>query len=1083
MKKLTKLLLTNWYNYQFQIVDFDTINFITGKTGSGKSTIIDAMQLVLYGDTRGTYFNKAANQKSNRDLKGYLYCDIGDDGDVGTKYKRDKEVFSTHVALEFFDDKSGKYNVFLFVADCQKDLSISYKWFVVTDTQIPSSGYIQDSTPMSISALRRYFDSKKINYSIYDTNVAYQKELYARMGYVGERYNTLLRKAVPFAQVDNIASFITENICSIDNDKIDIEKMAEDIRSYRSLEEAAELANKKIQSLERIEEKVISYNETKNEERIYEYVIKNALLNELKVQLDELNREYTAKIKEKDKLSLKRSSLLSSIDDLTQKKDSLNQEKYANDSFKRHEELKKELSFVKEEIQRIEFDYNAKVGQIRSVASKWIDFIVNNSIKQSPEYTYQAKDLDVLNAFDFNVDALKKELDGFYDFYIRQMHNKERNLESLNNELDSLRSTIKELESGIKPYPRKVQNLINLIKENLNITPMVFADEVDLKNEDDRSFIEAYLADRRFTLFVPGEYEDRALELASSVDGPVSIACFDNEVASNAKPNSLFNLLMFSDARIESYGKMLLSDVVLCDNPSQDNSLSRDLTLIENGALWRLDPEKASSPFIGKKSIELILNEKRRKADDIEEMISCLNDDIAVYRKFLTEDKIISLDRENLIKNSFEEYKHLDVLENKMNVLEKELSSLDMDYINKLDREISHISDEIKKKKQEESFISSQIEEINPLIWRLENEMPSVKEEITTLDSFIKENYEESWIQEVGDAKYQEILSRDSSASSRALSERYSPRLVAIKNKLERYKQEIESDHAVYNSKYHASYDIHDLTNAKYNEELIKLKDNDLPEYIEKIESAKEKAIKRFQNDFISRIRGNIEDVESQVAELNRNLKTYHFGTDTYRFSVSPNKDYEKYYYMFKDPELLSGGDTLFAGSFRDKYKDEMDTLFMCLMGESENMDEKERRNKEKLIQTYTDYRTYLSFDLNVTNEKGETQRLSKTFFKKSGGEGQLPFYIALLASFSNVCRVRQKTRNDTIRLVILDEAFSKLDGERIREGIKILQEFNLQAVFSAPPEKVPDIAPLVNKTLIVYKDDKHSFVREFQKG
>ncbi|MEG1577066.1 MAG: ATP-binding protein, partial [Clostridium sp.] len=53
------MLLIHWHNYVKEVIEFDTINFLTGKTAAGKSTIIDALQLVLLGDTSGTFFNKA----------------------------------------------------------------------------------------------------------------------------------------------------------------------------------------------------------------------------------------------------------------------------------------------------------------------------------------------------------------------------------------------------------------------------------------------------------------------------------------------------------------------------------------------------------------------------------------------------------------------------------------------------------------------------------------------------------------------------------------------------------------------------------------------------------------------------------------------------------------------------------------------------------------------------------------------------------------------------------------------------------------------------------------------------------------
>ena len=41
-----------------ELVEVGNINFLTGKNAVGKSTIVDAIQLVVLGDTRGTSFNK-----------------------------------------------------------------------------------------------------------------------------------------------------------------------------------------------------------------------------------------------------------------------------------------------------------------------------------------------------------------------------------------------------------------------------------------------------------------------------------------------------------------------------------------------------------------------------------------------------------------------------------------------------------------------------------------------------------------------------------------------------------------------------------------------------------------------------------------------------------------------------------------------------------------------------------------------------------------------------------------------------------------------------------------------------------------
>ena len=91
----------------------------------------------------------------------------------------------------------------------------------------------------------------------------------------------------------------------------------------------------------------------------------------------------------------------------------------------------------------------------------------------------------------------------------------------------------------------------------------------------------------------------------------------------------------------------------------------------------------------------------------------------------------------------------------------------------------------------------------------------------------------------------------------------------------------------------------------------------------------------------------------------------------------------------------------LFTMSHEDKYGELMQELIAVFIppdnATAEELEES-RRNMEK----YADYRTYLSFDMQQIIEGEETIkiRLSQMIKKNSGGEGQNPLYVALLARF-----------------------------------------------------------------------------------
>jgi uncharacterized protein YPO0396 len=285
-----------------------------------------------------------------------------------------------------------------------------------------------------------------------------------------------------------------------------------------------------------------------------------------------------------------------------------------------------------------------------------------------------------------------------------------------------------------------------------------------------------------------------------------------------------------------------------------------------------------------------------------------------------------------------------------------------------------------------------------------------------------------------------------------------------------------------YNSKYHISYNPNANTNELYDDELTELSGNKLIDYQEKIAIAKANAIGQFKDDFLAKLKANFDNVKMQIEALNDALSGSTFGTDSYHFTMNPRSEYKQYYDMITDP-LLMEGYSVTEDAFQEKYKDSIEDLFRQITF-SEEADMHTRTEIERNIAKYTDYRTYLKFDLIVTDLEGRKQHLSKTLLKKSGGETQTPFYISILASFAQLYRVNQNAMNDpgTIRLIIFDEAFSKMDSERIQESVKLLRHYGLQAILSAPPEKMSDIVPLVDQTLCVIRDSHKAFVKGYNK-
>lgn len=1109
MKKLRRMLLIHWHNYEKELIEFGMINFLTGKTAAGKSTIIDALQLVLLGDTTGTFFNKAANQKSARTLKSYLFGETGDDGETGFRYMRN-ERFTSYVALEFEDTEKRSLFTAGIVCDCYKDQSFDYKWFMLHSQGFPDNLFVDESAkiPYDISGLKAYLartvGKKKSNlYEFYDTNRRYQEVTLAKFGQMKNKYRTLLRKAVPFSPIADIEKFITESICDVKNN-IDVEQMQSDIRQYKNLEEDAKKTQERIGYLREIHDVNASYEREKEKYARQRYIVVRAEKEEYVSQ----EQRYQAEIEEKQSLIAQHREQMDFLEkeaeEIKAELEKLEEEYRVSDIVQREKELKGQMDSLEQRIGRLETGIQNALGQLKNYGRSW---------KRQLERAERA-DFEPSKAFGGTVESMASvEESGLPEFPFMQASKEIMQLqqelaehkgelkkrgEQLKIDKDELAATIQGLEKGIKPFPEQVIALKRLLEEDLftihkkTVDVCVLADLLEIRDPVWRDAIEGYLDKQKFYLLVPEEYYRDALRLydrerrekAIYDAGLVDIGKLRRNFVKKPLPGSLAEEIETENGDARLYADYLLGGVIKCAQAEELNRYQTAITascMLYKGYVSRkLNPARYATPFIGHRSMELMLAQKR---DELKKQTE-------LYEDVINRHRIIEDAAGTAIFSEYEAEQHRQAVEQRGKLRElkeeririkREYDELDFLYLERLKGEIGRLKDARDNREKNWHDLDKRNERLRTETESIQKEkLPDVIAQIVRVQKQIDEEFEGSWIAETGEPRFLEAQ-KQSGERDVSLKERFYAAMKQTENQRNKWRSSRTNKRADYNSRYKMPYDIELESNRYFDKELEELEQIRLPEYLEKIRDSKQKAYDQFRDDFIAKIKSNIESVSRQIEELNDSLKKSVFGTDRYRFVKSPRPEYRNYYDMIMDPLLMdTGGWNIASQSFNEKYQKEIDELFQLLILNETNVSADRRAEYEKSIRKFTDYKTYLVFDLIVTNEQGEEQRLSKTLLKKSGGETQIPFYIALLASFSQVCRIRNKNQNNTIRVIILDEAFSKMDGERIQESIHLLRRFELQAIFSAPPDKIPDIAPLVDRNIAVYKDVRHSFTRYF---
>lgn len=156
--KLRRIKLINWHLFRNQTIEISGNSLISGENGAGKSTFLDAIQYVLtIGKAK---FNTAANNKAKRDLEGYLRCKLGVENKT---YLRNGDVTS-HVALEFYDEKNNQVVIIGVVVEINKQSRIYEHFYYLKDCEINDDLFINDKVILNYQNFKKQLMKKEIHF-------------------------------------------------------------------------------------------------------------------------------------------------------------------------------------------------------------------------------------------------------------------------------------------------------------------------------------------------------------------------------------------------------------------------------------------------------------------------------------------------------------------------------------------------------------------------------------------------------------------------------------------------------------------------------------------------------------------------------------------------------------------------------------------------------------------------------------------------------------------------------------------------------------------------------------------------------
>ena len=295
MKKLVKIKIINWHLFANETIEIKNNTVITGENGTGKSTLLDALQYVL---TAGkAKFNSAANDSGKRTLEGYIRGKLGREG---KEFLRNGDVVS-YIVLEYFDETSKRSQLLGVIFELNKSNIKKELFFQLIDQKINDKLFFDGNHIYNRNEFRR--NTKKMNIiSNFIDKKSNVPSLYRQALGVSQKYFQLIPRALAFKPINHVYNFIFDFL--LNEDPVKIDDLRNNIRAYRNLGNILKDQQNRLESLEKVENFYLSYQKAKINCQNHQ-IAKDLLY------IDSLNYE-------KDKLTVKIDKVKHSVSDLRQ---------------------------------------------------------------------------------------------------------------------------------------------------------------------------------------------------------------------------------------------------------------------------------------------------------------------------------------------------------------------------------------------------------------------------------------------------------------------------------------------------------------------------------------------------------------------------------------------------------------------------------------------------------------------------------------------------------------------------------------------------------------------------------------------
>lgn len=671
----------------------------------------------------------------------------------------------------------------------------------------------------------------------------------------------------------------------------------------------------------------------------------------------------------------------------------------------------------------------------------------------------------------------------------RVVDRREQKSQQLQSRISQKQSDIDSLEARQLNYPGFVRQALEVIRRECpQADPRVLADYVEINNPEWQSAIEGYIGGARFSIIVEADFEAEAAHILRQIPGGSRARVIQGEKAKKDSDrlrlpaNSIIHLMDFEHATARNYLSASYGSVEQVDDVSTLRMTRRGVTREGLGSgsysIYRCDCDETELVF-GLGARERALAAKRTELNNLAEQANEASFQLRQIQQLA--------DAINLLRHvSFADQMQamLDT-HYQMQQSEAVLEGVDL-------KDVSHLEVEFQQLKDKSDELDSLIEELDGQLGRLQQQLNDSEKRCKQLSDQQEQTEEVAEQKEVNlrsisaiwpDFKYEARLVAADEEAEISPVETIENMRATLAQELNSVAYEIERNIAEHNQRCQAADaiiytpDYRDEHGAEFFKTVCqcqrdidrihnRLKNNILVEKQDKLVQLRASFNNVFVTNLCHSIYQAINDGKRILEDLNKELAHHQFGADreTYWFDWDWVPEYKEYWRFFdeviKNPNLGDGA-TLFDAELSATSVRVRDQLMSMLLDEDEQKAMRE-------LQRISDYRNYRAYEIYKQPANKEPIALSQ-YGTGSGGQLETPAYIIRSAAITSAFRFND---GDThLRVVLVDEAFSKMDETRSKEVINYLTEsLGLQLLFIMPTSKSGPFMDLVSNQFVFSK-------------